>query len=530
MGDSNQAERPRNPFSSAPPVGDFYAPFFTVEFTNPEEQSSKKTGADGQTGGKPGGIISSSAGETRYNFTDNPEMSRLRSFASSLEVTSVGGAACTATLVLEPPYYEAIHICEARAVQQKAIMSCQWGYLPGGPGAKAIVSRWHHFVLQKPPTLSVSGTDVSITIVGIDAFSNVAMKRESRTVYIRSKGSETKKAEHAKTEHKGTRKGTRNVPDGKDDHTQGGTFSTDLKILEHLAKKPGMTVNTSLVPKSSMLFKDRTKPAEQDKPDWAFFLELCVRNKCDFYTEGGVIYLVDTNTVKVQQTSYRLLLMRQPETDRDIPMQEFSTDALANMFTPAAAAEVRRLSADPDSGIVVDLTIDPAERDDQQFAGKLTAAGLAVAAGKSAKLSDDTTLIPNPAFSATETGKHVTSPHGYEGGDEQAAMLARSSALLANMDARATVPGVPSLIPWMLVEVLAGFPTTFDGPFMVKKVTHRLGTDGYSMELELHRDTTSASTEGSGSRPSTGGNTPPAQESGAGEAVTSTDENGRTKA
>jgi len=546
---SEQAERPRNPFSSAPPVGDFFAPFFTVEFTNHEKQ----------------GKVQGSGGETLYKFSDGPQ---LRSFASSLEVVNVGDGMCTATLTLEPPYYEAVHIVEAKVIRRNSIMSCQWGYLPGGSGSKAIVSRVHHFTLTDTPRVDVAGTDVSITIVGVDTFSNAAMQREDRTAYARNKSAYDKKQEatEAKTEHKGTRgsgsatggsatgggNGATGATDAgattvgavgadgaeagggsaaKDHHMQEGVFETDLKILEHLVAKVGMTVNTSLVPASSQLLKERPLEGEedvleQDKLDWAFFIALCKSNGCNFFTEGGVVYLVDTNYMKVQQTSYRLLLMQQPETDRDIPMLAFSTNALENLFSTPEAVEVRGVSVDMDSGTVVDLTIDPAATDTQEFLGKLTNAGRQLASGREIKLSDDTSLIPAPGFSATETGRHVPIPHGQENRDKHVEQLTREGAFAVNTDAQATIPGVPSLIPLMLVEVSAGFPTTFDGPYIAMKATHRIGTDGYDMELALQRDTTSASAEGAGTRPATGGNTPDQQSSGA-EGVGSVDADGK---
>lgn len=501
---SSQAERPRNPFSSSPPVGDFYAPFFTVEFTNYKEDK---------------GSVKASAGETLYKFEDAPQ---LRSFATSLEIANNNGV-CTATLVLEPPYYEAIHIVEAQVVQRDSIMSCQWGYLPGGPGAKAIVSRMHHFTLTKTPAMSVSGTDVTVTIMGIDAFSNAAMRREDRTAYARNKSAYNKllKAAKAKTEHSGTRKSGGGA-DAEDHHMQKGLFENDLKILEHLVAKVGMTINTSLVPKGARLLQNRPLDGEtedileQNELDWTFFLKLCAENTCGFFTEGGVVYVVDEDFVTVQQTSYRLLLMRQPETDRDIPMLEFSVnDVLEELFSSPEGAEIRGVSGDLDTGTVTDLTLDPAKMSAKEFLGKKTNAGReGLASGRSIKLSDGITLIPNPAFTASETGRHMPVPHDKTNREESVAQEARRGALVANTKATATIPGVPSLIPHMLVEVAAGFPLTFDGPYKVMQATHRIGGDGYSTQLELLRDTTSSSAEGEGETPATGGNTPDAQSSG----------------
>jgi hypothetical protein len=518
MGAAPKSLRPTstdgNPFQDSPPVGDFFAPFFTVEFTNYEKDKAKT--ADGKDGAATARLTTSGK-ESSYKFTNVP---KLRSFATSLEIVHKGGAASFATLRLEPPYEDAIEICESRAVQKDAIMSCYWGYLPSHSGMKAVVSRMHHFIVDQP-SIEASGADVSITIRSVDTYSSSATRREDRTIYPRNLA--------AKPKGKGGTKFAGGTRKGVDDSSQRTAFPTDLDVIRHLAKKNDLKVNAdwakySTLTKKRPLNKDEPDVLEQNTQDWVFFKEVCKNNRCDFLLLGTTLYIVDTNYIKVQKAVYRLVMMQQPQDGLDIPLLSFSANSMKNMFTPAAATEVQRLSGDPDSGDVFALAYDPTVADDHEFLGERTEAGRALAQGRTVQFGDRTRLIPDPRFTPTETGRHVSVPHGKADKDESVKWISRSAVLIANTEARATVPGVPTIVPWTIVQVLAGFPTTFDGPYMIKQVTHRLDSSGYEVELELIRDMSSKY----GLRPKTGGNDPPVRKGGGREAAPR-DQDGKPK-
>lgn len=501
-----------SPLEDAPPVGDFFAPFFTVHFIT-KKPGTKTVDQDGKE------LATATGGESETYKVDHT----MRNYATSLEIVSTGNGANVATLTMEPPFYDAVDIIESQRIQRDSVMVCQWGWLPAAPGAKKITSAQHFFIVMKP-SVEMSGSDITITITGVDLLVNSATKRETRTGYPRTEAAfgEAQAAKYAQVEFAGTRGGI-------NDQVEKTVFPTDLSILEHLAKKNGnLEVKPTLVPPNSSLFKTRplndSEPLvlEQNELDWDFFKGLCRKNKCDFFTLGNKVFLGDRDVVDWQKSAYRLIMYQQPRDGHDIVMLNFSTSAKADLFQSPESVEVRQVSVDPDTGVSHDTAHDPAKMKDKVSLGKKTLAGRDIADGKP-EVVGQTEIIPKPKMEENQTC-HVSVPHNKTNRDEHVASLPRAAAFVANMNASATIPGVPTLLPLMIVQVSAGFPKTFDGPYRVMKATHRLG-DGYEMELELLRDTSSVDPAGYGVEPVTPSDPP--MDEGGGEVVGSTDENGK---
>jgi hypothetical protein len=500
------------------PVGDFYNPFFNVSFLSLEPADDAGTLATGDDAkeitvsvdqvGQLQRVTQSQGDNWGVSYLENPELARLRSYATKLEIRDEGGGASFATLTLEPPFADAIEIVDSRLVQWNTVMVIEWGYL-GGDGGDRVSSKRYYQTQQ--PSLQMSSLDTTITIVGVDLFGYSAMKRETRTIFEREQ------------------------------------FKTDLDILQKFAVKQSMSLSTLHLPDDSPLRADKSgagKPAseqqqkegatsdrfklgaqaaptageekadssmptavEQNESDWTFFSKIVHENRAEFFTVGTVICIVDLNYARTNGYAYRLLFFSQPEKDTDIPLLSFSTKALESLFFKPASKELRAVYGDPDTGETVVRAYDPQKMPDVEFDGKRTAAGKAEADGKTVRIDSRTQVIPNPAYQSNETGKVMSLPGGKTNRDEAAKAVVRAAAETANTDAEATIPGVPYIVPMMLVNVV-GVGKTFGGNYLVTKVTHMLGSEGYECQLNLIRNAITGDEKGKGSEPVSGGNTP----------------------
>jgi hypothetical protein len=509
-----------NPFSGKEGVGDFFAPFFRVRFLTPNPNTLDAYGPDGELAAVSesstvGAEILSSNGQTDITFSEGDSVGQLRSSATTLTISNVGGGASFATLVLEPTYEDALAIIEHRLLQYDSIMVIEWGWLGQGSslfgaGGDQITSDPHYFVIQQP-SLSINNLDVSIEIVGADLFG------------------------YASTQRTSTRLWDRNFFD----------YKTDLGILENLVRPSGLTIDTSLTNSPPVAggaggaglgdlglgqldevsagnvtgiftehpIEGQPEVLEQNEKDWIFFNTICASNNCSFFTIGSTIFLADMNVVKTRQSSYRLLMYQQPTDDRDIPILNYQSNAQPFLFQPAESRETCVNHVNPDTNKVECIKTDPGTSDDFQFLGLKTASGKSKSDGVSVSVSSSDSVTPDPKFTDEQTGKVYSVPYYLVNKLEVAKQPARDGVMFGNTDANITIPGVPSIVPMMIVEV-QGVGRTFNGPFIVMKTTHRLDTSGYETDLELVRDTSTADIEvGKGTQPPST-NTPSTDPSG----------------
>lgn len=474
-----------NPFEGQPRVGDFFSPFFTVRFLSPDSTPATHVPdprVPVETSVTAQGEIVVSQGDTKIQFAEDNRTSQFRSFATRLMVTNQGGGANLCELTLEPPYEDAIRIIDQKLLQWNSIMVIEWGYT-SNDAADSIISDKHYFVIQQPK-LEMHGSDVVLTITGVDMFAYSTSKREDRRVFPRI------------------------------------FFEYDTDILTAIAAKNNFRLNFSLTTVQSLirqakpLTNDEPAVVEQNEKDWVFFSRICEMNNCTFFTIGNTVFIVDQNVAKVQLTSYRLLFYIQPTDPRDVPMITFSTQALPQLFFPATSKKITVTVHNIDTGMDETTVHEPTKMSDQTQLGLRTAAGTDEADGRSIPVAPGITVIPNPAFLPTETGKHFSMPHKHTNRHEYAKRVVRNAEVLANTNAECTIPGVPHIVPQQLVRV-DGVSKTFSGVYMVLKVVHRLGVDGYECDLTLIRDaSTGDPVVGKGERPVTGGSDPEQAPSG----------------
>jgi len=490
-----------NPLSGAEGTGDFFAPFFTLKFLT-VEQLEGNVNVDGeQVGNNERQPIEESKGQTSSGdiTLEFDYSSWLRSFSPSIEIRLEGGGFAEATVTLEPPFADAVKIVDDRAIQRNGVMVIEWGWLPSTPTAKKLTSDKHIFMITKPG-LDMSGTDIRVTIHGTDLLSGSGIARQAKTSYARNSGAAARAEEN-------------------------GTFATDLAVLEHLARKTNLELDVSQVGADSPLRqqrplnKEEPEVLEQNSSDWLFFKELCDTNRCSFFVLGDKVIVGDMNTIKKVDASYNLLFMQAPENDRDIPMEAFSTRALETLFSTPAGRGMTHSYADPDTGEVTTLVLDPLDMADEEHTGQLNAAGARNADGTTYQVDQQGTAVtPNPAMTGNTVGTHKSNSNAIPNRDEHAKKPVRDGNTWMNTEATATVLGHPDLVPMMIVRVLCG-SETFSGAYRIIEVTHRIGMDGYSTDLKLKRESSSGDKNtGTGKVPITGGQDPPTREGG-GEAV-----------
>lgn len=501
------ARNESSPFEGTDRVGDFFAPFFTVRFlTTTTQQGTEvdaETGAETTKEIQESATVTVSAGDTEIVFAEDDRTKTFRSYATKLTLTNKGGGATMVELVLEPPFEDALFITENRLLQFNSLMVIEWGW-SSDSRQNAIISDKHVFVILQPK-LDMKGTEISITITGIDLFSYSSTKRETRTVFNRTKPSE-----------------------------DGTTYTSDYMILDSIAKKNNMRLNTSLAPIVSVTTtpgpfgaplvkvtptdlpihqkkpkdKDDATSIEQYEKDYQFFSRICEMNRCDFFVIGDTIFIVDQNIARVQKIAYRLVFWNQPQEANDIPVLSFSTQSIPALFFPAESKEVTHKTVDEDSQTTNSRKIDPQTASNFEAMGPRGAGGKAEADGRTIRISEDISVIPNPAFKTNETGKMVSTPGGKANDQEHVERLARDANSLCNTNAEATIPGVPNIVPMQVVRV-EGVGKVFSGAYIVTQVVHRLTTDGYECDLSLIRESsTGDEAAGKGVRPVTGGNDP----------------------
>jgi hypothetical protein len=286
-------------------VGDFYAPFFTVRFLTSSPLEGKlvepKKGVETNATITEADTLIIQSGTQSVELVTDGRTTSLRNYAASLQVTHQGGSAVMVELRLEPPLDDALVLIEQRLIQFNSIMVVEWGW-SSNEGADSILSDKHYFTTYEPK-MEVKGTDISITIQGIDFFSSSALKRETAKKYMRNQPS-----------------------------ADAVVYFNDYLILESLARKNNMRLNTTLCPKLDKhnqivpLFRPRPGPGEtaisieQNEKDWIFFKKICDMNRVDFVTTGDTIFIVDLNIMAVQKYSHRLVFWNQLQNSDDIPI------------------------------------------------------------------------------------------------------------------------------------------------------------------------------------------------------------------
>lgn len=504
-------------------VGDFFAPFFRVRFIDIKKidgmiayDESGEELLNVQEAAVTAEAVAS-GDTTTFKIAENEQMSHLRSFASSITITTEGGFHTTAQFNMEPQYEDAIRIIDSEAIQWNALMVVEYGYLSPKTGivSENKYSKTGVFMIQKPD-LTLSADGAQIEIIGVDLLSYTLMKRETYREWDR----------------------------------KNANYKTDLGIIRELVERNGMTLDTQQVGLSptaefssafnSSLPADthslqiehpigaEPEKLEQFESDWTFFQRLVFSNNCNFYTQGGTVYLVDMNEAKGAQANYRLIMFQQPQHDYDVLMTSFQTGVLPTLFWPPEAKSVRAVTTDPDTGKPKNAAkedeeeikdYDPTQESDNENQGPKTSGGKNEPNAGSSTTVDGQSLKPNPKYEENQTGKGFYMTWGTPNRQELSKQTSRWANLKSGVSAEATIVGTPAVETMQIVEV-RGVGKVMSGFYLVKKATHMLDGGGYETQLELIREGSSGDpVAGKGTQPAATADATSAEGGAAGEAV-----------
>lgn len=513
---SPKCARPSLPVSTD--VGDFFAPFFDVAFYRVTKEPGvvqEVSPIDGDTGSlfdfspadtpeqaafnerlqgsRSAGELSSDTniGTSRTRlFAANGqasildpdrELAQLKNFRASLTLDMKAAEAVKATLVLQPPYEEALKIIDNPTITFGSIMELQWGYLNPAGGGPVISDKGLFTILQ--PSIKF-GREISISISGMDMLARAAKSLDFRCRWDRE------------------------------------TYKSDFDIIETLVERSvaGFKIDTSRLKgviaagaiadratpffregvrqaalQQVKLFKQKTgDPIMQTMNDWEFFKRLLRENDVDHIITGNTIQLIDIGQATLEEPTYNLLWYKNPESPTDIPMISFESNSIPSHFAAQGSRGVRSIRTDPDTG----ETIVQENRPEEVEAGENNRSS-AIEAGhpkdavKTSEACVTPFLDPDTTCSFGQIRSHVfEAPNESDSAEQDAKDVRR----LSNTRASATIPGTPTIIPHTTIKVL-GVGECFGGVYRILNVVHEVGR-GYVTKLKLVRSATTGTERG----------------------------------
>lgn len=453
------------------PTGDLLSPFVSVRFyasTFIAEQSDSRirVGATEATAANIAAITARRAAafagfDRKLNPDVNPtndvdklakrqrqlESEELQFYVSSAEIELKGGATSILTLALTPPYHDALRILDHRLIRRSTVIVVEWGY-SGGSAEEDITSGPFVFQAAKP---SVSiGSDVTITITGYDLIYAGLSSKAEPVVYDRKS----------------------NV--------------TDMAVVRKIAADLKVNIEDQL-PEDHLLKRVKTEPPkiEVGTNRWTFLRRILFDNRATFTIKDKTLILIDRDRVLKDCFVYRFVWYRQLLDTHDIPMATFDADVLGHVFSPPESTGVFALKATPDEGTVKRTLHDNAtDTKAIKLGSKTTGAGQQIQNEKSA----NTSIGAIKSGGGTPSRVNIVST-GLNA-DEKARQLADNGAIWGNVIARLTTPGVPDLAPYDIVRV-EGVGESFSGDYIVLNVKHKIGANGYDMDIKIVRNTDS---------------------------------------
>jgi hypothetical protein len=462
----DQLENPR-------PVGDVYAPFFSLVFTNQRGTVVVERGSSGREG--PTTVVFDEPVPTRAS-TESPEnqqlLNTIRASAASLTVESNTGAPFRLTLELTPTYEDGVRILESGIITFHTTISARWGYVTSNGGQ--ISTRYHHFLVTEPK--ATFGEDMRISVVANDFVVTMASRRTTTKQWGRT------------------------------------VYKTDLDILAAICSKVGYTLYAAPIdPKHRIteVVKPKTKTGDvvslpQLGTDWQFFKSICRRHGVAFFISENAVTLYDPLKPPpgAEKLVYRFKWRRKLVGKYDIPVYSVSGTIQASAFLPPAAGGVLAIIVDNTTGQTSYKKADgqdlPESREATAANERIRGSPLHMSIINAGNTSEDgvtnlpggDSASPSPAQNPTEETGTAISLAGDQKDlsvDQMTAVgLVREASFFSNPKVKIKCPGVVDLHPGMLVTV-EGTGKIYDYTYTVHSVRHILGNNGYDMEVDLMR-------------------------------------------
>ena len=459
--------------------GDFYAPAYRIVFYRPQKTTSVDDDGNVDAAADTGSIDvlkddQSSRNEAllKSSFDDGSEATIMRAYVSSVTIEGISSSAYKATVVLTPPYAEAVKILEQKLIVFGSVMSIEWGYF--NQGTEPIRSPKHLFRITQPSVQF--GLTTTITIVGRDIFTAASEGRTTRRSWKREE------------------------------------YKTDLDVLEGVLKATGTSMfldSDGIPPESELKQQGKTAGWEQTESEWRFFRRVCESNSVGWTTDGedgDTVRLFDKQNVATKDVSYRLLWMTKPTGDFDIPVEEVSINPLLTLFQGLPETRgVRHSAPNPNTNVTTQTNKDDANQPTSQRPGAAPLTGTAGAAATGTVTNTGNASVNgDPKLNKDQTGTQVPTTSRENNPDKKIENMVTEGAQLANNRATVKIPGHPAIAPQMVVS-LVGLPKGFGGNYLIRSLKHVIGA-GYTTELDLFARASSSDPRGVGARTEGGTN------------------------
>lgn len=493
---------------SAPPVGDFFGPYFSVRFFN---LISHPTSAEDLAAQSVEGLTQRSRREqtlaTELNFlgiavatggritsttgvsltqaaTDVSNIGRdtlidqhLPRVAASMTAESKSGSPFRVQITLTPEYEDALVIMNSRLITYSTVAEVEWGYNTNGPDGEELKTRKYYIRIVYPKINF--GENISIVLEGYDLSSDFAKRNSGRRSWTRAE-----------------------VPND---------FELVKKLIERNPpyKLRPSSLNDALannfpVAESTIFSNPDDRGVHQVGSDWQFINRLLRKHNLSFYINGTDfnLYSLVNPSASEQNVIYTFRWRQAMQGPRDIPVYNSTCNILNSFFLPSSSRGLVNVSHDPITGEFKASTITP--RDAPHSAPKemmATAGGDSpelgsLFSGKAANTFAFTadggamTITPEPETSPDETGDVVTSPPlsniDPNETDGRVLTLLKENGIFSAPRIKLRCPGVPRMVPNRIVR-LRGFTDIFDGLYMVLHVKHMVSSSGYDMDVEVVR-------------------------------------------
>ena len=447
------------------PVGDLFAPFFTVSFpTTRANPGSVKPFADSLTPFSQISLLNPPGLHVVGGPGDSNLDKLLLKINASLTAESSAGSPYHFTLTMTPEYDDALRIIESKILGYATIAVVQWGYVTSD--GSTIVTKKHSFRNILPKIKF--GEHITIVVEGFDSISSVATRRTINKEW--------------KTE-------------------------SIFEIIEAIVKRVNPftisreTAQQNVDPKHA-LFEKPKQSIQQNHTDWAFILYLIRRVALSFIIREDELVIFDParpeakNLVTAYEFRWRLPLTGA----NHIPVYSIDANYLNYMFQPPAGRGLKALCYNAETGAWTANDIDSRDIDgevptDSSSSDDANAPSFfrkptdpPVAPPPTNEAGEGLTQDPEVSVDSEEVGTKLScpSPNPSGGIPGIAKAIVKEAEIFGSPIVKLRAPGVVDMFPGLVVQ-LKGATSIFDAHYIVLTVKHTISNSGYDMDVTMYR-------------------------------------------
>ena len=462
-------------------VGDFFGPFFKVEFLNSTGELTDVTGYTvGGGTDLSGASRANDAGQTtkvgqsafrtaaRETFVkETPGTIALEDLVgkinASLTAESIAGSPHHYTLTMTPEYLDGVALLDSRLIGRQTLVRVQWGYV----SSSGELLQTEPKVFKNLNPRAIFGENIQIKLDGFDMFSSVLKQSSLNRSWDKT------------------------------------TYPTAFDIVKDLTDRVEFEFDKTqaignLSPRHLFVIQ-LTETIEQKLNDWEFFVKL-MREYCltfrivaanDSAKNGRLEIFDPLHAPSDTEIAYTFKYRRPLTGPRDIPVYSIDANYLSYFFNPPANRGLQEIEYDPATGVTKVIVTDQKDTNSAQPTESNAAAAdsprlpaLKNAPQITATSSDGTQHKVQPATSTKsgESGDSSSSPVG----DNTKRCLVQEASIYSEPMVKIKCPGVVDLAPLDIVK-LEGCTKQFDSLYLVNSVRHTISSSGYDMNVTMYR-------------------------------------------